>query len=71
MIQGLVSVIQQFPSRYLVFRENDGIFGSIHNGRFMMSLELTVKYRPFIAGHMFKYGNPGKETTTYLSLKME
>ena len=43
------------------------MFGSEHNGNFMMCLELIAEYDPFLSAHISRYGNPGSGRTSYLS----
>lgn len=54
-------------SRGLSFRKDIEIFGSTHNGNFMMAIELIAEFDPFLAQHIKTYGHLGKGHTSYLS----
>lgn len=43
------------------------MFGSPHNGNFMMCLALIAEHDPFLSEHIARYGNSGSGLTTYLS----
>lgn len=67
VLQRVVSVLKKLSSRGLAFRGDDEVFGSEHNGNFMMCLELIAEYDPFLSAHIARYGNPGSGKTSYLS----
>ncbi|XP_029348364.1 uncharacterized protein LOC100568629 [Acyrthosiphon pisum] len=66
----VVAVVKSLSSRGLSFRGDDDHFVSVHNGNFMMSLELIAQFDPFLAQHIEKFGNKGKGSTSYLSLNI-
>nr|XP_047134219.1 uncharacterized protein LOC124812142 [Hydra vulgaris] len=63
----VVAVVKSLSSRGMSFRGDDDRFGSVHNGNFIMSLELIAQFDPFLAQHIEKFGNKGKGSTSYLS----
>ncbi|XP_065663081.1 zinc finger MYM-type protein 1-like [Hydra vulgaris] len=66
----VVAVVKSLSSRGMSFRGDDDRFGSVHNGNFMMSLELIAQFDPFLAQHIEKFGNKGKGLTSYLSFNI-
>ncbi|XP_047132222.1 zinc finger MYM-type protein 1-like [Hydra vulgaris] len=66
----VVAVVKSLSSRGMSFRGDDDRFGSVHNGNFMMSLELIAQFDPFLAQHIEKFGNKGKGSTSYLSFNI-
>nr|XP_047132496.1 uncharacterized protein LOC124811214 [Hydra vulgaris] len=66
----VVAVVKSLSSRGMSFRGNDDRFGSVHNGNFMMSVELIAQFDPFLAQHIEKFGNKGKGSTSYLSFNI-
>lgn len=67
VLKRVVAVIKVLSSRGLPFRGDDERFGSLHNGNYMMVLELISEFDPFLAEHIRLYGNAGKGSTSYLS----
>lgn len=67
VLKRVVAIVKSLASRGLPFRGHSSKFGCPHNGNFMMALELIAEFDPFISNHIFKYGNPGKGNTSYLS----
>ncbi|KAJ8685376.1 hypothetical protein QAD02_021169 [Eretmocerus hayati] len=67
VLHRVVSVIRKLASRGLPFRGSDSEFGSLHNGNYMMALELLAEYDPFLRLHMEKYANKGSGSVSYLS----
>ena len=67
ILKRVVAVIKRLSSRGLPFRGDDERFGSLHNGNYMMVLELISEFDPFLAKHIETYGNAGKGSTSYLS----
>lgn len=67
VLHRLVAIIQSLSSRGLSFRGHDENIGSIHNGNFLMVVELLAKFDPFMSQHIAKYGNKGTGSTSYLS----
>jgi len=61
------AVVKSLSSRGLPFRGDNEQFGSLHNGNFMMCLELIAEFDPFLAKHISNHGNLGKGHTNYLS----
>lgn len=61
------AVVKSLSSRGLPFRGDNEQFGSLHNGNFMMCLELIAEFDPFLAKHISTHGNHGKGHTNYLS----
>jgi len=70
VLNRVVAVVKSLSSRGLSFRGDDDHFGSVHNGNFMMSLELIAQFDPFLAQHIEKFGNKGKGSTSYLSFNI-
>ncbi|KAJ8670472.1 hypothetical protein QAD02_001731 [Eretmocerus hayati] len=62
-----VSAIKKLVSRGLPTRGHTEKFGCIHNGNYMMSLELLAEWDPFLAKHISDHGNRGSGHTNYLS----
>ncbi|XP_046973656.1 zinc finger MYM-type protein 1-like [Vanessa cardui] len=67
ILKRVVACVKALASRGLPFRGHDEKFGSIHNGNYLMSLELIAEFDPFLAKHITRYGNPGSGFTSYLS----
>lgn len=67
VLHRLVAIIQSLSSHGLSFRGHDENIGSIHNGNFLMVVELLAKFGPFMSQHIAKYGNKGTGSTSYLS----
>lgn len=67
VLQRVVEVVKSLAMRNLPFRGSDQIFGSPHNGNYLMMLETIAKFDPFLQEHIKIYGNPGKGKTSYLS----
>lgn len=67
VLRRVVAVIKKLSSLRLAFKGHDERFRSVHNGNFMMSLELIAEFDPFLAEHTATYGNPDREITSYLS----
>ncbi|XP_022169336.1 zinc finger MYM-type protein 1-like [Myzus persicae] len=61
------AVVKSLSSRGLPFRGDNENIGSLHNGNFLMCLEMIAEFDPFLANHLANYGNPGKGYTSYLS----
>lgn len=61
------AVVKKLASRGRAFRGQDEKFGSLHNGEYMMCLEMIAEFDPFLAEHIERYGNPGSGQTSYLS----
>lgn len=67
VLKRVFAVVKKLASRGRPFRGDDEIFGSLHNGDYMMSLELISEFDPFLAEHIQRFGNPGSGRTSYLS----
>jgi hypothetical protein len=67
VLSRVFAVVKKLTSRGRPLRGHDEKFGSLHNGEFMMSLELIAEFDPFLANHIERYGNPGPGQTSYLS----
>lgn len=67
VLQRVVAVVKKLSSRGLPFRGNDEILGSVHNGNFLMCMELIAEFDPFLASHMSLYKDSGSGKTSYLS----
>lgn len=67
VLKRVVEVTRFLSERGLSFRGSEETFGSPRNGNYLGILELLSKFDPFLAEHIKKYGNKGKETTSYLS----
>ena len=67
ILHRIVAIIQSLSSRGLSFRGHDQNIGSIHNGNFLMVVEVLAKFDPFMSQHIAKYGNKGSGSTSYLS----
>lgn len=67
ILRRVVAVIKSLSSRGLPFRGQNEVIGSVHNGNFLMAIELVAQFDPFLAQHIARYGNPGSGHTSYLS----
>lgn len=67
ILRRVVAVIKLLSSRGLPFRGQNEVIGSVHNGKFLMAIELVAQFDPFLAQHISRYGNPGSGHTSYLS----
>lgn len=67
VLKRVVAVVKALAARGLPFRGHDELFGSLHNGNYMMALELIAEFDPFLGIHISKQGNPGSGMTSYLS----
>ncbi|XP_043467715.1 uncharacterized protein LOC122501966 [Leptopilina heterotoma] len=67
VLKRVVAVIKSLASRGLAFRGHDVKFGSLHNGNYLMLLELIAEFDPFLADHISRFGNKGTGNTSYLS----
>lgn len=63
----VVAVVKSLSSRGLLFRGDNEIFGSAHNGNFMIAIELIAEFDPFLAQHIKTYGHLEKGHKSYLS----
>lgn len=63
----MFAVVKKLASRGRPFRGQDEKFDSLHNGEYMMSLELIAEFDSFLAEHIKRLGNPGSGQTSYLS----
>lgn len=70
ILKRVVSVTKALAIRGLSFRGSDDHFGSVHNGNFLMSMELIAEYDPILAQHISAYGNKGKGSTSYMSFQV-
>ncbi|KAE9524446.1 hypothetical protein AGLY_015167 [Aphis glycines] len=73
ILRRVVAVIKSLSSRGLPFRGQNEVIGSVHNGNFLMAIELVAQFDPFLAcnstlqaQHFSRYGNPGSGHTSYL-----
>ncbi|XP_075396922.1 zinc finger MYM-type protein 1-like [Tenrec ecaudatus] len=61
VLQRVVAVITTIADLGLPFHgREEEVFGSPRNGKFWGLLELVAQFDPFLAGHISKYGGPGK-----------
>lgn len=67
VLKRIVAIVKSLSSRGLAFRGHDSQIGSLHNGNFMMAVELIAEFDPFLSLHLKKYGNPGKGKISYIS----
>lgn len=67
VLRRVVAVVKALTSRGLLLRGHDEHFGSVHNGNFMMVLEVRSQFDPFLEEHIREYGNKGSGSTSYLS----
>lgn len=67
VLKRVVAVIKSLASRGLPFRGHEEKFGSLHNGNYLMLLELIAEFDPFLEEHISKFGNKGIGSTSYLS----
>lgn len=63
----VVETLKSLCSRGLPLRGNTDTFGSPSNGNFLATLELLAKFDPFMADHIARFGNAGREIPSYLS----
>ncbi|XP_045464849.1 uncharacterized protein LOC123674057 [Harmonia axyridis] len=67
VLKRVVAAIKALASRGLSFRGSTEVFGSLHNGNYMMLLEFLAEFDPFLADHIEKHGNQGRGNVSYLS----
>ncbi len=67
VLRRVVAVVKSLTSRGLALRGHDEHFGSVHNGNFMMLLEVISQFDPFLGEHIREHGNKGSGSTSYLS----
>ena len=67
VLRRVVSVTKALPSRGLPFKGSDEKFGSVNNRNFLMFLEVVAEYDPFLAYHIWKFGNKRSGSISYLS----
>lgn len=67
VLKRVVATVKSLASRGLPFRGHDEKFDSLHNGNYLMSLELIAEFDPFLSKHIAQYGSKGKGCTNYLS----
>ncbi|XP_022834878.1 zinc finger MYM-type protein 1-like [Spodoptera litura] len=63
----VATVKSLLASRGLSFRGHEEKLGSLHNGNYLMTLELIAEFDPFLSKHIAQYGGKGKGCTNYLS----
>ena len=63
----VLSVKKFLSSRGLAFRGSSELIGSPQNGNFLGILELLAEYDTFLAEHIQKRMNKGKEHVSYFS----
>ncbi len=66
-LRSVITVVKKLSGKGLSFRDKIEKFGSAKNENFIMALELISEFDPFLATHIAKYGNPGRNQTSYLS----
>jgi len=47
ILRRVVAVIKSLSSRGLPFRGQNEVIGSVHNGNFLMAIELVAQFDPF------------------------
>ncbi|XP_051155178.1 zinc finger MYM-type protein 1-like [Leptopilina boulardi] len=67
VLKRVVAVVKALSSRGLAFRGTSEVFGDMHNGNYMMFLEVIAEFDPFLAKHIESHGNQGSGSTSYLS----
>ena len=67
VLQCVVAVIKFLGEKGLVFRGNDELLGSPHNGNYLGILELISQFDPFLAEHIKTYGQNGRGSVSCLS----
>lgn len=67
VLHRVVEVIRFIAVRGLALRGDNEIIGSSQNGNFLGLIELIAKFDAFTEGHLKKYGNTGRGSTSYLS----
>lgn len=67
VLKRVVETIKSLASRGLPFRGHDSCFGSVHNGNYLMSIEVIAKFDLFLIDHIVRFGNKGSGSTSYLS----
>jgi len=51
ILRRVVAVIKSLLSRGLPFRGQNEVIGSVHNGNFLMAIELVAQFDRFLAQH--------------------
>ncbi|KAL7303989.1 hypothetical protein TKK_0003644 [Trichogramma kaykai] len=54
ILRRIVAVIKSLSSRGLAFRGSNENFGSVHNGNYLMALELIAEFDPLLSEHIEK-----------------
>lgn len=67
ILKRVVSTIKFIAERGLVFRGDNEILGSPHNGNYLGILKLIAQYDPFFENHLKKHGNKGSGHVNYVS----
>nr|XP_012145950.1 PREDICTED: uncharacterized protein LOC105663174 [Megachile rotundata] len=67
VLKRVVATVKSLASRGLSFRGHEEKLGSLHNGNYLMTLELIAEFDPFLSKHIAQYGGKGKGCTNYLS----
>ena len=70
VLQRVVSVVKYLAERGLAFRGDSHTFGDSNNGNYLGCMKLISEFDPFLKAHIEKYGNTGRGTPSYLSLKV-
>ncbi|GBP36670.1 hypothetical protein EVAR_35256_1 [Eumeta japonica] len=66
VLKRIVAVVKFLASRGLPFRGDNEILGSPNNGNYLGCVELLSEFDPFLADHLKKFGNPGKDAVSAL-----
>jgi len=61
------AVVKSLSCHGMPFRGDNEQFGSLHNGNFLVCLELITELDPFLAKHILNHGKHVKGHTNYLS----
>jgi hypothetical protein len=61
VLKRVVATVKSLASRGLPFRGHDEKLGSLHNGNYLMTLELIAEFDPFLSKHIAQYGGKGKD----------
>jgi hypothetical protein len=67
VLKRVVATVKSLASPGLPFRGHDEKLGSLHNGNYLMTLELIAEFDPFLSKHIAQYDGKGKGCTNYLS----
>ena len=67
LLKRIVAVVTFLAERGHPFQGHTELFGQKYNGNYLGLLELLSQFVPFLAEHIRRYGNKGRDQVSYLS----